>query len=211
MQSHNSNQLLEQLEQQTETILNSAVQQWQMMNPAIIKQQPAAGSWSAMQCLGHLNAYGKYYLPAIERAIDIARLKHQLATTEFTPGWLGNYFTQMMLPGKDGVTVKKIKAPKNYTIQNEGNSDAVIAEFITQQEKLLVLLHQARRVDLNTIRIPISIAKFIRLKLGDVFMFLIAHNLRHVKQAERAIAVAKTGVQDNSQNLQQMQFAGIPA
>lgn len=197
MKSHNSKALLEQLEQQTESILNIAVQQWQMMNPAIIKQQPAPGSWSAMQCLGHLNAYGKYYLPAIEKAIDIARTKHKAVNTTFTPGWLGDYFTKMMLPGEDGVTVKKIKAPKNYTIQNEGNSDEVIAEFIVQQEKMLVLLHQASRIDLNKIRIPISIAKFIRLKLGDVFMFLIAHNLRHVKQAERAIAAAKANVQND--------------
>ncbi|MGN6210956.1 DinB family protein [Parafilimonas sp.] len=190
MKTHNSQQLIALLEEQTESILNIAVQQWQMTPVSVFKQQPSPGSWSAMQCLGHLNAYGRYYLPAIERAIDMARLKHQPAVETFTPGWLGNYFTKLMLPGKDGIPVKKMKAPKDYTIINEGNSDAVIAEFINQQEKILLLLQQARHVDLNKIRIPVSIAKFIKLKLGDVFMFLIAHNLRHVKQTERAIAAA---------------------
>ncbi|SFQ52389.1 DinB family protein [Parafilimonas terrae] len=190
MKTHNTQELIELLEEQTESILNIAVQQWQMMPSPVFKQQPSQGSWSAMQCLGHLNAYGRYYLPAIERAIDMARLKHQPAAEIFTPGWLGNYFTKLMLPGENGTAVKKMKAPKGYTITNEGNSDEIIATFINQQETLLLLLQQARYVNLNKIRIPVSIAKFIKLKLGDVFMFLIAHNLRHVKQAERAVNTA---------------------
>lgn len=190
MQTHNSTQLIAQLQQQTDSLLNIAVQQWQMINPAIFKQQPAAGAWSAMQCLGHLNTYGDYYLPALEKAISEAKQAGKGASATFTPGWLGNYFTNLMMPNEQGVPSKKMKAPKNYTTTNEGNSDCTIAKFIDQQEKLLLLLEDAKLVNLNNTRIPISIAKFIKLKLGDVFMFLIAHNLRHVKQAERAIALA---------------------
>lgn len=165
-----------------------------------------------MQCLGHLNVYGKYYLPAIEKAIDKARLKHKGSTPNFRPGWLGNLFTQMMLPGPDGIAPKKMKAPKNYTIANMGNSDAVLAEFITQQEKMLGLLRLARRVNLNAIRIPISIARFIKLKLGDVFMFIVAHNLRHVQQAERALAAAtKCGTGEQPGTVHSSSFTnGIP-
>jgi len=201
MKTYKTEELINQLEQQTETILNIAVQQWQMMNPVIMKQQPAPGAWSGMQCLGHLNAYGNYYLPAIAKAIDRARLNRESLSPTFTPGWLGNYFTRLMMPGENGIPLKKLKAPKGYTISNEGDSDAVIATFLEQQEKLLLLLHQARRINLAEIRIPISIATYIRLKLGDVFMFLIAHNIRHIKQAERAIAAAKVLLQ-NEETLQ---------
>ena len=204
MKTHNTQELIELLEEQTESILNIAVQQWQMMPSPVFKQQPSQGSWSAMQCLGHLNAYGRYYLPAIERAIDMARLKHQPAAEIFTPGWLGNYFTKLMLPGENGTAVKKMKAPKDYTITNEGNSDEIIATFINQQETLLLLLQQARYVNLNKIRIPVSIAKFIKLKLGDVFMFLIAHNLRHVKQAERAVNTARGILKKDERDLNQV-------
>jgi hypothetical protein len=189
MQTYNSGKLIQQLQQQTENLLNIATQQWQMTNPAIFKQQPAPGAWSAMQCLGHLNAYGDYYLPAIQKAIAVAKQKGKTASAIFKPGWLGNYFTNLMMPNEQGVPTKKMKAPKNYITTNEGDSDCTIAKFIDQQEKMLLLLEEAKQVNLN-IRIPISIAKFIQLKLGDVFMFLIAHSLRHVKQAERAIAAA---------------------
>lgn len=188
MKKHNSLELITKLQEQTEDLLNKAIQEWQMLNPSVFKQQPAEGSWSAMQCLGHLNAYGDYYLPAIENAIAHAEKK---SCSTFTPGRLGNYFTNLMMPNENGVPSKKMKAPKNYTTNNEGNSDCTIAKFIDQQEKLISLLEQAKTVDLNAIRIPVSIAKFIKLKLGDVFMFLIAHDIRHVKQAERAIAKAK--------------------
>jgi len=79
MQTHNAKQLIAKLQQQTESILNIAIQQWQMTNPSVFKQQPAEGAWSAMQCLGHLNAYGDYYLPAIEKAIeDAAKMDEML-------------------------------------------------------------------------------------------------------------------------------------
>ena len=198
MQTHNAKQLIAKLQQQTESILNIAIQQWQMTNPSVFKQQPAEGAWSAMQCLGHLNTYGDYYLPAIEKAIKEAKEKNKTRSETFTPGWLGNYFTNLMMPNENGVPSKKLKAPKNYTTNNEGDSDCTIAKFIDQQEKILQLLEEAKSVDLNAVRIPISIAKFIKLKLGDVFMFLIAHNLRHVKQAERAIAAATLSKNDST-------------
>lgn len=190
MQTHNSLQLIAKLQLQTESLLSIAVQQWQMLKPATFKQQPAPGSWSAMQCLGHLNMYGDYYLPAIEKAITEVKQQNKQIPSIFKPGWLGNYFTNLMLPDEKGIAARKMKAPKNYTTPNEGDSDYTIAKFIDQQERMLALLEAAKQVDLNSIRIPVSIAKFIKLKLGDVFMFLIAHNLRHIKQAERAIEKA---------------------
>lgn len=183
MKTYNTQQLIEVLQQQTEDILNT-VQQWQALNPLLVKAQANEKSWSAMQCLGHLNAYGRYYLPAIEKAINKSK---QQASETFTPGWLGNYFTKLMLPDAKGIAVKKMKAPSNYTINNDGNSDEIIAEFIDQQEKLLVLLQRGLHVNISNVRIVISLTKLIKLKLGDVFMFLIAHNIRHIKQAERAI------------------------
>jgi hypothetical protein len=55
------------------------------------------------------------------------------------------------------------------------------------------MLEQSKKINLNKARVPISIAKFIKLKLGDVFGFLIAHNQRHILQAERALAPALKG------------------
>jgi hypothetical protein len=77
-----------------------------------------------------------------------------------------------------------MKTFKAYTPPPSLDAYAVVAEFIQQQETLLSYLRQAHDSDLNKIRIPVSIAKFIRLKLGDVFQFIIMHNERHLLQAK---------------------------
>ena len=188
MPTYQTQVLINGLQQQTEAFINKAVTSWQMMPHKKFAYKVVPEKWSANQCLQHLNSYGDYYLPAIEKSIIAAKQKNQQPASTFTSGWLGNYFIHLMQPKKDGSLSKKMKSPKNHQPKNNADSHLVIAEFIEQQEKLLVLLKQAGQLNLNSIKVPISISPFIKLKLGDVFMFLIAHNERHVVQAERALA-----------------------
>jgi len=179
-------QLLENLHQQTEQFLQKAVGEWQMLPPETLAAKPSPEQWSAAQCLEHLNIYGRYYLPAIEKAIQEAKRKGSSATDSFTSGWLGDYFAKLMRPKPGGQLKSKMKAPKNAVPAANPDPRAMLAEFIDQQETLLKLLSAATAVNLNQVRIPISIAPWLRLKLGDTFLFLTAHIERHLLQAERA-------------------------
>jgi hypothetical protein len=187
MPTYQTQVLIDDLQQQTEAFINKAVTHWQMMPHKQFAYKQSPEKWSANQCLQHLNSYGHYYLPAIEKAIASGKSKQTKPT--FKSGWLGNYFTNLMQPKQDGSLSKKIKSPKNQQPTNNADSHLVIAAFIEQQEQLLLLLERARDIDMNKIKVPISISPFIKLKLGDVFMFLIAHNQRHVLQAEKALTV----------------------
>jgi hypothetical protein len=191
MQTYSNKALLEDLHKQTELILDKAVREWQMMSPVKFSRQPQDGGWSAAQCLDHLNGYGRYYLPLLAKAITNSTT-HGPDGKTFIPGWLGSYFTNLMEPGPDGTVTRKMKSPKPNIPPSDVNSDEVIAAFIEQQEQLLQLLNKAISIDLNRREIPISILKAVRLKTGDVFRFLIAHNRRHVAQAERALGVFST-------------------
>jgi hypothetical protein len=64
-------------------------------------------------------------------------------------------------------------------------------EFLQQQEELLLLLEKAKQVHLGKIHIPISIASFIKLKLGDLFRFFIAHHQRHFVQINNILTALK--------------------
>lgn len=99
----------------------------------------------------------------------------------FRSGWLGNYLSNIMEP-----SAKKYKAFKGHIPHEDLDGSSVVAKFIDQQEEFLLLLATAENSNLN-LRIPISISPFIRLKTGDVFRFLIAHNERHVQQGLRNI------------------------
>ena len=185
MSNYNQQQLISQLHQQVEIFLEQAISNWQLIPHSKFAMKQDVDAWCANECLQHLNSYGRYYLPAIEEALKKA--SSNSSSNNFSSGWLGNYFTKLMLPNSNGLASKKMKSPKDYIPTQILESYLVISEFIDQQEKLLALLNQARKVNLNKSKVGISIAPFIKLKMGDVFMFLVAHLTRHANQAERAL------------------------
>lgn len=182
-----SNQLLDQLETDTKQIILTLHYLLQE-DPGVLLQQPATGKWSVAQVVEHLNSYGRYYLPLIQQALNNPSYA---ANASFTPGWLGDYFTRSMLPAADGRITHKMQAPKNHRPSPHVDSFTVLQEFMAQEKLLLELLHQARTTDLNKIRIPISIARFIKLKLGDTFRFLIAHHQRHFVQVTNTLTAVR--------------------
>ncbi|MNV06997.1 DinB superfamily protein [compost metagenome] len=141
-------------------------------------------SWSVLECLEHLNLYGRFYLPEIAKSIKSADSKREEL---FKSGWLGNYFANSMLPKEK---LNKMKTFKNMNPLNSRlNKEQVIQEFIQQQEEMLRLLNEARRIDLNKAKTNISISKWIKLKLGDTFRFVIFHIQRHLVQAEKVLRI----------------------
>ncbi len=147
--------------------------------------QPAPGKWSIAQVLEHLNTYGRHYLQEINQQVSINNDMQQQAW--FNPGILGDYFTNAIKPKSVFEVKNKMKTSKSHAPENNLQVDIVLAEFIDQQHKLLLLLEESRQRDLNTIRIPITITKLIKLKLGDAFRFIIAHEQRHMIQARNAL------------------------
>lgn len=182
MKRINNNQLTETLETRVEKHIKQAVSVFQNLSEEVLLRPSASGGWSVAECMWHLNSYGHYYLPALEKGLSAA----ENCTTEqqFESGWLGKYFTQLMEP-KAGM--KKMGAFKNHQPRPIVNPYSEVAEFIKQQETLLQLLRTARYKNLNHVRIPVSIMPWVKLKAGDVLQFLIAHNERHLQQAMRNV------------------------
>ena len=81
----------------------------------------------------------------------------------------------------------KMKAAKAYTFANSLNVETVMKEFLAHQDRLLRILELAKQRDLNAIHIPITLTTLIKLKLGDMFRFLVAHEQRHMIQARNTI------------------------
>lgn len=145
----------------------------------VLNYKQTAESWSMLECLEHLNLYGRFYLPEIAKRISESKQKSEAV---FKSGWLGNYFANSMLPK---AKLNKMKTFKNMNPLNSQLDKKVIDEFLDQQNELLQLLEKARKISLNKTKTAISISKLIKLKLGDTFRFVIYHNQRHMVQAQR--------------------------
>ena len=161
------------------------------IDPAILLQEPAPGKWSVIQVLEHLNSYGRYYLLAIERSMN----RNTETVEYFKPGWIGDYFTKLMKPGKNGQISNKMKSPKDHRPSKYPDAFPVLNTFLEQQQYLLDMLELAKTKNIGAIRTPISISRFIKLKLGDTFRFFIAHEQRHFVQINNAVAFIR-GVKD---------------
>lgn len=144
-------------------------------------------SWSVLQCLEHLNKYGEYYLPEIEK--QILNNPIQSEAKPFKSGVLGNYFANLMQV-KNG-QVKKMKSPKDKAPSNSTLNTLTIDKFLKQQERLIQLLTDAQAIDLTKAKTPISLTKWIKLRLGDTLRFYVYHIDRHIIQAQKALK-AKT-------------------
>ena len=123
----------------------------------------------------------KVYLtknPAIKQSLEDA--KEDDSASSFTSGWLGKYFTNSMDYRKKG----KVKAFKDYIPKEDLDAEAVIAKFLSNQKEMYRLLDEAKDYNLTKIKTAISLTKWVKMRLGDVFQFVIMHNERHVVQAQ---------------------------
>jgi len=186
MKKYKSIELLEHLQADTRQLILMG-KYLQSADPGLLLQEPAPGKWSVIQVLEHLNSYGRYYLLAIERSLEIDKP----ATEIFKPGWLGNYFTKLMKPDANGTITNKMKSPKDHRPAKYLDVLPVLTTFLEQQHYLLELLELAKAKNIGSIRTPISISSLIRLKLGDTFRFIIAHEQRHFVQIDNTLAMIK--------------------
>jgi hypothetical protein len=136
-------------------------------------------NWSILECIEHLNLYGKFYLPEIESALSVA------TTTElnniYKSSFLGDFFVNSIRADNK----KKMKATKQMTPQSSELSYSTINIFLKQLEKFNLFLEQSRNRNLVKVKTSISLTKYLKLQLGDTLRFLVYHNDRHIIQAER--------------------------
>ena len=65
-------------------------------------------------------------------------------------------------------------------------------EFSSLQSKLIDLLHEADGLDLKKIRLISPFDKRVKYNLYSAFRIVVAHQRRHLWQAEKAIADVRT-------------------
>ncbi|MEO6166342.1 MAG: DinB family protein [Chitinophagales bacterium] len=177
-----ANKLIEDLLQMTESSGNAA-RKFKQLEIDQLNFKRSNEEWSILECIEHLNLYGDFYLPEIEKRILESNKKEK--SLIFRSGILGNYFANLMKVENGKIT--KMKAPKDKNPANSKLSVTTIDRFLKQQEMLKSLLVQAKNTDLVKTKTAISLTKFIRLRLGDTFRFLIYHTERHIFQAQRVL------------------------
>ena len=158
-----------------------AVEEFKTRSFEALNYHPAPGTWSVLECIEHLNYYGNFYLPEMEKQIAASSYPSE---EFFKSGFLGNYFAKSMRPKEK---LNKMKTLKSQDPLNKQLDGAVLDVFVDHQLQLISLLKKAKKVSLTKTKTNISITKYLRLRLGDTLRVVIYHNQRHIKQAQNVL------------------------
>ncbi len=177
-------ELITDLIERTKEVMNAA-EGFKDLGLNILNWKENPEKWSVLECLEHLNLYGDFYIPEMDKRMAASS---KAPAEKFKTGLLGNYFAKSMLPREKLNTMKtfKDKNPAGSLLGIE-----TLDRFLNQQKQILELLQKARNANLNKVKTGITISNIIKLKIGDTFRVVIYHNQRHIVQAQAAIAAAK--------------------
>lgn len=148
-------------------------------------------SWSINEILSHLNEYATYYHGAIQKRIEKTRFREPKETFISSP--LGRSAWKSMKLGNARNIKRKFRSPKsaNPRLHPELVSDTASENFLSKQNELLKLIQDSRSINIRKAKVAISLSKFIRLRIGDAFLFVIYHNERHIQQIQNLISHPK--------------------
>jgi hypothetical protein len=182
----NSNDLLGKLHNDVLAIIDAA-KEFESLPLSDLNWKENPKRWSILECIEHLNRYSNYYHSEIKKAISRA-ITESVVSHETKSTWMGKKFIAMMHP--DNTAKHKTFARMN-PIESALKKE-VVFRFLTNQQELLTILHDASKVDLNKASIRVEFLKILRMNLGDALQFVVVHEQRHIKQANAVKSNLKT-------------------
>ena len=150
-------------------------------------RKPSDQGWSAGECVVHLNKMAKAYLPVLEEA---ARLDGPRDAPPFRYGWVGRKFVDAVRPGARPIsTMRAMKPPPSADAgRSDVDVDRALARFEADVDRYLAVVADSDGLDLARIKVRSPFLPILRLPLGIFLEAMGQHSVRHVLQAERALA-----------------------
>jgi hypothetical protein len=147
--------------------------------------QPNERTWSVAQCLAHLNAYYRYYIPVFRGKISNTRFHEP--TSHFTSSPLGVAVYRSVKLGKVKNVKRKLKSVKDYNplINKSLSTENVIEEYLDHVNDFKLVLKEGAAINLRKTKCPLSLRPVVKLNLGDSLIFIAYHNERHIEQMKR--------------------------
>jgi hypothetical protein len=177
--------------EQVETELNEATRRaWSLVHSTdgrLFTVRPHVGSWSAAECLSHLSISTELFIPVLNQALEDARKRKLLSTRIPKMDLLGRVMRWFLEPPiHQRLKTTAPLVPKSVRAKAEA-----FGEFAALQSKLTEILTSARGVDLQKVKVVSPFDKRIKYNLYSAFRIVVAHQRRHLWQAEQAVAELK--------------------
>ena len=145
--------------------------------------RPNPGTWSAAECLDHLNITGRESVVLVDEAIENLETERSKSGGPFRPRLLVRLFIRATEPPARF----KTKTGAAFLPPALLEPSIVKSEFLTLQDAFLGQLERMNGLDITGVKVRSPFARWLRYTLYEWLLVLLAHERRHLWQAERAL------------------------
>ncbi len=151
-------------------------------------RRPTPKSWSAAECVAHLNLTGRAYVPLLRGALDDARALGGSVPRHYRRTLVGFLLSATIgpLPRIGRWRLFKLPTSPAFVPTSAAPKEELIAEFSTLQRDQIELVRLADGLPLHKVRVRSPFADAVTYDLYSALLILPRHQHRHLQQAELA-------------------------
>jgi hypothetical protein len=167
---------LADLKRQLESCAAAAQSLSGSVSEAEFNQRPPNQGWSIAECIQHLTATTRHYLPVLESALRDA----PAGSGPYKMDWRGRLLKWFLEPPY------RSKAKTIPSIEpNIEDIRRVLPDFLDSQQRFLVAMESWHGRALDKVLITSPFNKRLRYNIHSLFNVVAAHQRRHLWQAQR--------------------------
>jgi hypothetical protein len=184
MKNKNVSELISELSKLNKDLETIVINEFSKLSDNQRSWRPSPEKWNINEVFSHLIHYYKFYNPVVRQRLA-TKGSEFTKSSNFTSSQLGRTFYRSMMLGKKRNIKKKQKALKSHNpaITPELKDPEAIKHFLEAHHFWLDIIERSKEVNLKKIKIPISISKMVKLRLGDTLLVISHHTDRHIEQA----------------------------
>jgi len=149
-------------------------------NEEALRRRPTAASWSALECVAHLNLATGAMLPGIRDAVEAAP-----ARSDDKQNYKLDFAGRLLAWSLEPPVFLKMKAPKLAQPIESAEPERTLQEFERLHDELVGLLHASagKAIDQQKMKSPFANMHY---NAYAAFRIIAAHDRRHLWQARKA-------------------------
>jgi hypothetical protein len=178
-----SNQQLADIKTQLDAASQKAVSIADGIGFEQLEQRPQPDQWSIAECLIHLNLSSQAEIEEIDCVFERARGGQNNAGKQFEMDLLGRFLKWTLEPPP--VFFSKMKTKKPFDPVEIETVGEVLPAFLVLQEQIKRRVDACAALPLDRIKIASPFDRRFKYNLFSFFHILLAHERRHLWQAER--------------------------
>ena len=145
-------------------------------------RRPSPGSWSAAECVAHLNLTSAAMIPLVWSGLDEARKLGPARSSRYRRDFMGWMIWRSAGPSSRF----KVKTTAPFVPTSDRSPDAVISEFDRLQADQIACVREADGLPIDRVKMTSPFNAKLRYNLFAALAILPRHEHRHLQQAERA-------------------------